>query len=216
MGNRETYMNCAVVDVVPKGSLKTQPSTINARDTARANAVAQAALASYPTLFVANLEGLNKCVAKEMMDVVFNARGKTVAFANGENASAKSSFENGQCIGRGSDDAGSSASSSSSPPSLPDDSSSQSNSDIGNTTSATAPHQQLSQAAAPANNIASEDVSTGAAPFEQVESKLQAYLAQLYGFNTPNQQRATAAETEPAARCATIKCDASSCIARNR
>jgi hypothetical protein len=206
MGNRETYMNCAVVDVVPKGSLKTQPSTINARDTARANAVAQAALASYPTLFV----------AKEMMDVVFNARGKTVAFANGENASAKPSFENGQCIGRGSDDAGSSASSSSSPPSLPDDSSSQSNSDIGNTTSATAPHQQLSQAAAPANNIASEDVSTGAAPFEQVESKLQAYLAQLYGFNAPNQQRATAAETEPAARCATIKCDASFCIARNR
>jgi hypothetical protein len=104
IGNREMYMNCAVVDVVPKGSLRggtTQPPTVNTRDATRANAAAQAALSSYPPLFVANLKSVKDCITKETMDVVFDDPGKTVAFAHGENASAKPSFGSGQCTGRG-------------------------------------------------------------------------------------------------------------------
>tara|TARA_R110002003_G_scaffold191_19_gene14855 strand:+ start:20143 stop:22185 length:2043 start_codon:yes stop_codon:yes gene_type:complete len=117
------YMNCAVVDIVPKGASKrdiehVHSTKLDARDVARTNAAAQRALASYPPLFVANLASINDCVTKETFDVVFDNPGRRVAFADGESGSAKPSFRKGLCTGRGSKSAGSS-SSSSSPPSSP-------------------------------------------------------------------------------------------------
>jgi hypothetical protein len=114
-------MNCAVVDVVPKGSHDkskrgSQSETLEARDTSKVNTAAQSALSSYPPIFVANLAKINDCVTKETQDVTFDAPGKDVAFADGKSRSAAPSFNQGKCTGRGSDGAGSSSSSSSSPP----------------------------------------------------------------------------------------------------
>jgi hypothetical protein len=117
-------MNCAVVDIVPKGSHSkskrgSHARTLEARDTSKVNTAAQNALSSYPPLFVANLANINKCVTSETQDVIFDAPGQDVAFADGKSRSAAASFGKGQCTGRGSDGAGSSSSSSSSPPPPP-------------------------------------------------------------------------------------------------
>jgi hypothetical protein len=127
IGNREMYMNCAVVDVVPKGSndnddkdkkrqLVIPEPDIEKRDTQHANAAAQKALSSYPGLFVANLKSINDCVTKETQDVIFDTPGKSVQFADGQKSSAKPSFGKGKCTGKGSKSAGSSSPNSSSPP----------------------------------------------------------------------------------------------------
>lgn len=119
IGNREMYMNCAVVNIVPKGSKHSrdaQPEALSPRDTAIANAAAQSALSSYPSLFVANLAGVNDCVTKETQDVMFDNPGNNVQYADGKSGGAKPSFGKGQCTGRGSKNAGSSSPSSSSPP----------------------------------------------------------------------------------------------------
>jgi hypothetical protein len=121
------YMNCAVVDVVPKGSndnddkdkkrqLVIPEPDIEKRDTQHANAAAQKALSSYPGLFVANLKSINDCVTKETQDVIFDTPGKSVQFADGQKSSAKPSFGKGKCTGKGSKSAGSSSPNSSSPP----------------------------------------------------------------------------------------------------
>jgi hypothetical protein len=111
------YMNCAVVDVKPKGSRNKrwdgQPEKITARDVARANVAAQTALSGYPPLFVANLKTINSCVTKETTDVVFDNPGKDVAFADGTSRSVSASFAKSKCTGQGSKSAGSSSSSSS-------------------------------------------------------------------------------------------------------
>ena len=54
------YMNCAVVDIVPLGSKSHKH--VNSRDVAQVNAAAQAALSSYPPLFLANLADVNDCI----------------------------------------------------------------------------------------------------------------------------------------------------------
>lgn len=112
-------MNCAPVNIVPKGSKHSrdaQPETLSPRDTAIINAAAQSALSSYPQLFVANLASVNDCVTKETQDVIFDNPGNTVQYADGKSGSAKPSFGKGQCTGRGNKNAGSSSPSSSSPP----------------------------------------------------------------------------------------------------
>ncbi|KAF2741100.1 putative endoglucanase, partial [Polyplosphaeria fusca] len=58
VGNREMYMNCAVVNI--KG----------------ARLDAQAALSRLPDLYVANLKGVNDCTTKETVDVIFGNPGK--------------------------------------------------------------------------------------------------------------------------------------------
>ncbi|KAH7090777.1 hypothetical protein FB567DRAFT_299670 [Paraphoma chrysanthemicola] len=121
VGNREMYMNCAVVDIVPKGAskrdLEVRSEPLDARDVAMVNAAAQRALASYPPLFVANLASVNDCITKETYDVVFDDPGQSIAFADGQSRSAKPSFRKGECTGSGIKSAGSSSSSSSPPPS---------------------------------------------------------------------------------------------------
>ncbi|KAF1836890.1 hypothetical protein BDW02DRAFT_203230 [Decorospora gaudefroyi] len=122
VGNREMYMNCTVVDIVPPGTKRSkyQPShNLAVRDTARVNAVAQASLATYSDMFVANLASINKCVAPETYDVVFDnpGRGGAVAFGDGITASSKPSFKRGACIGKGHTRASTSSDSVSAPPS---------------------------------------------------------------------------------------------------
>jgi hypothetical protein len=121
IGNREMYMNCAPVNIVPKGShdkskRESEWETLEARDVQKVNTAAQSALSSYPSLFVANLKSINDCETKETQDVMFDAPGKDVAFADGKSRSVAPSFGDGKCTGKGGDSAGSSSSSSSSPP----------------------------------------------------------------------------------------------------
>ncbi|KAF2497559.1 hypothetical protein BU16DRAFT_456589, partial [Lophium mytilinum] len=66
-GNREMYMNCAVVDI-----------TGNARS--RSKRAATAALARLPSIYVANLADINSCKTVEMHDVVFPDPGKDVEY----------------------------------------------------------------------------------------------------------------------------------------
>lgn len=97
------YMNCAVVNIVPRKSRsKTKkPPQLATRDVTRANAAAQAALAGYPDLFVANLKNINSCVTKETVDVVFDDPGRTVAFGDGITGSTSPSYQRGACVGSG-------------------------------------------------------------------------------------------------------------------
>ncbi|KZM21495.1 uncharacterized protein EKO05_0006239 [Ascochyta rabiei] len=95
IGNREMYMNCAVVDITNKAMGK--------RDS---QAAAAAALSRYPDLFVANLAGINSCKIQETTDVVFDNPGKQVSYGDGDSASMRPSFAKGQCTGKGSKDAG--------------------------------------------------------------------------------------------------------------
>ncbi|KAH7382159.1 hypothetical protein BKA66DRAFT_418321, partial [Pyrenochaeta sp. MPI-SDFR-AT-0127] len=72
LGNREMYMNCAVVDIVPRENRKKSNKH-----------PAQAVLSSYPDLFVANLASINDCKTKETFDVVFGDPGNDVVFGAG-------------------------------------------------------------------------------------------------------------------------------------
>jgi hypothetical protein len=104
VGNREMYMNCAVVDIVKRGtktSRQARAQQLATRDTAKANAVAQAALSSYPDLFVANLARINNCVAPETFDVVFDSPGRSITYGDNVSRSSKPSFGNGTCTGKG-------------------------------------------------------------------------------------------------------------------
>ncbi|KAH9875449.1 hypothetical protein J1614_004941 [Plenodomus biglobosus] len=108
IGNREMYMNCAVVDIVPKKrkSGGRPPATgnaprLNGRDVARANAAAQSLLAGYPDLFVANLKNINSCTVRETMNVVFDDPGHSVSFSDGASGSSSPTFKRGVCKGAG-------------------------------------------------------------------------------------------------------------------
>ncbi|KAI8935020.1 hypothetical protein NX059_008685 [Plenodomus lindquistii] len=121
IGNREMYMNCAVVTIVPnkrKGGRR-PPSTPNTpmlkgRDVSRANAAAQSLLAGYPDLFVANLKNVNSCTIKETVDAIFDNPGRAVSFGDGASESSSPSFKRGMCTGAGLSSADSSAYSSTS------------------------------------------------------------------------------------------------------
>jgi hypothetical protein len=116
------YMNCACVEVVPKGThskrLTGPQKKLSARDVARTNVAAHSALASLPDLFVANLQAINNCVTTETTDVIFDEPGNDVAYADGKSRDTAASFSKNKCTGKGSQSAGSS-SSSSAPPSGP-------------------------------------------------------------------------------------------------
>jgi hypothetical protein len=102
--NREMYMNCAVVDIVKrdtKTSRQEGAPQLATRDTAKANAAAQAALSPYPDLFVANLERINECVAPETFDVLFDNPGRAVVYGDNISPSSKPSFSKGACTGKG-------------------------------------------------------------------------------------------------------------------
>src|SRR5690242_10993872 len=118
------YMNCAVVDIQPNklgkavqkddddsddedsedtsksdysGPNPKSDSNNNRRDTVVTYAKAQAALSSYPDLFVANLAKINDCKTKETVDVVFGNPGKDVTYEDNESSSAKPSYKRGEC-----------------------------------------------------------------------------------------------------------------------
>ncbi|KAF2803618.1 uncharacterized protein BDZ99DRAFT_399630, partial [Mytilinidion resinicola] len=69
-GNREMYMNCAVVDIAGNGRPKSRRA-------------ANAALARLPNVYVANLADINSCKTVEMHDVVFPDPGKDVEYGGG-------------------------------------------------------------------------------------------------------------------------------------
>ncbi|PZD27799.1 PGA2 domain containing protein [Pyrenophora tritici-repentis] len=225
VGNREMYMNCAVVNIVPRGtrttSSKPSPSQhLTVRDTAKVNAVAQAALASYSDLFVANLAGINTCVAPETHDVVFGDPGRAVQFGDNVGAASKPTFQRNACTDKGHTSAGTSSDSASSP-SPPSSSVSSTGGDDGQWHGGDSTQQQSSTAsssivaandgkynpvmhasttgqktpspslALQQNNLQAVDVQQGnKQPNAQVQKELNAYLARLYGTKTPNKQRA--------------------------
>ncbi|KAH9865295.1 hypothetical protein IAQ61_009242 [Plenodomus lingam] len=124
IGNREMYMNCAVVDIVPKKrtsggggrrpSRSSGGSRLKGRDVSHANAAAQSLLAGYPDLFVANLKNVNSCNIREAVTVVFDDPGRSLSFGAGQSESAAPSFKRGTCRGAGLNSADSAAYSSTS------------------------------------------------------------------------------------------------------
>jgi hypothetical protein len=218
------YMNCAVVNVVPKGSHEEAKRSelsvgIEKKDVQRANAAAQAALSSYPELFVANLKSVNDCVTKESQDVIFDTPGKNVQFADGQSSSGKPSFGTKKCTGKGSKNAGSSSPPSSpgqwtpSPPSNPGGDTTNCNDGQYHPACYGGPASQKplsgSVASAPAQAKAQvkaapqaqgkqqvQDVKTGGKPPPQVEKELDTYLKSLYG-NSRLSKRATCDNTNP-------------------
>jgi hypothetical protein len=221
IGNREMYMNCAVVEVVPKGTHSKRQTfsqkKISARDVARTNVAAQSSLASLPDLFVANLKAINNCVTVETTDVVFDAPGNDVAFADGKSSGAAASFAKDKCTGKGSQNADVSSSSSSLPPSGPpppgasssgnnekpqpspssskcDNSDGQWHPDCpGSSSSQKAASSSMSTEAAPAQQApqqqSMQDVRTGKEPSAKVEQQLDVYLSGLYGGKVPSGKR---------------------------
>ncbi|EDU48967.1 conserved hypothetical protein [Pyrenophora tritici-repentis Pt-1C-BFP] len=215
----------AVVNIVPRGtrttSSKPSPSQhLTVRDTAKVNAVAQAALASYSDLFVANLAGINTCVAPETHDVVFGDPGRAVQFGDNVGAASKPTFQRNACTDKGHTSAGTSSDSASSP-SPPSSSVSSTGGDDGQWHGGDSTQQQSSTAsssivaandgkynpvmhasttgqktpspslALQQNNLQAVDVQQGnKQPNAQVQKELNAYLARLYGTKTPNKQRA--------------------------
>jgi hypothetical protein len=206
-------MNCAVVDIVKRGtktSRHERSQRLVTRDTAKVNAVAQAALSSYPDLFVANLASINKCVAPETFNVVFDDPRRAVAYGDKVCASSKPSFGRGACTGRGRPTAPTTVLSVSPPP--PGGSGSSSNS-LQSSTSASGgndgqwhpdlhggstntqqtssqhqhtssqPQQALNQPQRAKADLQPVDVQSGLAPCPEVEKELNAYLASLYGGN---------------------------------
>ncbi|KAJ4368792.1 hypothetical protein N0V83_005874 [Neocucurbitaria cava] len=166
VGNREMYMDCAVVDIVPptRSSHSSHPmipsssNTVESRGVAHANAAAQALLASYPDMFVANLKSINDCVVKETFDVVFDDPGNDVEYGDGITPSSTPSFTGDECTGKGLLTAGSVSSSSSS-----------SSSD---------------------SNLQPVDVhGDGKQPDQDVEDALNMYLKSLYKTGATSQQR---------------------------
>ncbi|KAE8846256.1 hypothetical protein HRS9139_00823 [Pyrenophora teres f. teres] len=225
VGNREMYMNCAVVNIVPRGtrtsSSKPSPSQhLTVRDTAKVNAAAQAALASYPDLFVANLAGINNCVAPETYDVVFGDPGRAVQFGDNVGAASKPTFQRNTCTGKGHTSAGASSGSALSPP-PPSSSVSSTGGDDGQWHGGDSRQQQSSTASSSTvtgkdrkynpsihgsttgektpspslalqqNSLQPVDVQQGnKQPDAQVQKELKAYLARLYGTKAAKQQRA--------------------------
>jgi hypothetical protein len=100
IGNREMYMNCAVVDLVGASSFSS--SRQRASTEASSAAVAQAALSRYPDLYVANLKGVNDCVTRETTDVIFDNPGADVVYGDGLSASSsRIKRRTGSCTGAG-------------------------------------------------------------------------------------------------------------------
>ncbi|KAF2446843.1 lytic polysaccharide monooxygenase, partial [Karstenula rhodostoma CBS 690.94] len=82
IGNREMYMNCAVVDLISASSFSSSARQ-RASTKFSSTAVAQAALSRYPDLYVANLKGVNDCATKETVNAVFDNPGSDVVFSDG-------------------------------------------------------------------------------------------------------------------------------------
>jgi hypothetical protein len=140
IGNREMYMNCAVVDVIGSDSYykkKLKQKRDNYDDTeyeydyadADADAEvaedspmsAQAALSGLPKLYVANLKNVNSCQTRETVDPVFDDPGEDVEYGGDESSAAEAESWNKKrmnkrstCTGTGRKASGGSAPSSSS------------------------------------------------------------------------------------------------------
>ncbi|KAJ4356117.1 uncharacterized protein N0V89_004145 [Didymosphaeria variabile] len=116
IGNREMYMNCAVVDLVNSASTSSsrQRNSASSTKSSSSAAVAQAALSRYPDLYVANLKSVNDCATKETVDVMFDKPGADVLYGDGLSASSsRIKRRNGACTGVGRTTAASSGSDSS-------------------------------------------------------------------------------------------------------
>ncbi|KAF1999099.1 lytic polysaccharide monooxygenase, partial [Amniculicola lignicola CBS 123094] len=82
IGNREMYMNCAVVNI--RGAEYKKRMKRREDDSASVgSAAAQAALSDLPDLYVANLKGVNNCQTKETVDLVFDDPGNDVIYNKG-------------------------------------------------------------------------------------------------------------------------------------
>jgi len=215
------FLTNTVVNIVPRGtqttSSKPSPSQhLAVRDTAKVNAVAQAALASYPDLFVANLASINTCVAPETHDVVFGDPGRAVQFGDDVGSTSKPTFQRKACTGKGHMSA-STSSGSASPPSSPSNSSSSTGGEDGKWHGGDPTQQQppasssntviandgkyntgihkntASQKTPQQNSLGPVEVQQGnKQPSGQVQQELDAYLAALYGTKTHNKHRAAA------------------------
>ena len=86
-GNREMYMNCAVVNIL------SSTNYLGKR-------VSMKALASLPDLWVANLAGINSCKTIEGTDPVFPDPGTDVVYGNGMSSADSASTAVGQCNGK--------------------------------------------------------------------------------------------------------------------
>ncbi|KAF2190816.1 lytic polysaccharide monooxygenase, partial [Zopfia rhizophila CBS 207.26] len=82
VGNREMYMNCAVVDIVGIGEHKGKEAA-ELVDRSSAAQAAQAALQILPDMYVANLQGINDCRTKETTEPVFPDPGEDVVYGKG-------------------------------------------------------------------------------------------------------------------------------------
>jgi hypothetical protein len=184
------YMNCAVIQIVPKASpqsKRTRSIILDARDTAITNAAAQSALSSYPPLFVANLANINSCKTQETQDVVFDSPGKSVVYADSASRSSTSTFAKGKCVGKGS---------AASSPKVNDSPSSPEVNDPPTPSSASSnkctpedgqwhpdcyahPASQITLKS-PAPAQAQADISSAQSVSPKVEAELSAYLKKLY------------------------------------
>ncbi|KAL5118934.1 hypothetical protein ACEQ8H_003063 [Pleosporales sp. CAS-2024a] len=204
VGNREMYMSCAVVDVVPKGSHSKHGGAlaqhIETRGVQHANAAAQEALSSYPPLFVANLKGINNCVTQETDDVIFDTPGNSVQYADEKGSSAKPSFPKGRCVGQGKKGSGSPSPPISpgqwqpSPPSNPGSSiscndghyhpscwgGSASQKSISGSMASASASAKAKPVAQSQDQHEVQDLFTGGDPSPHVQAQLSAYLKLLY------------------------------------
>jgi hypothetical protein len=116
IGNREMYMNCAVVDIVGSSSNDKRDTS----DTSAANA-AQAALKKLPDLYVANLASINSCRVTETQDAIFDNPGADVAYGDGLTASsaATGTGKKSACTGQGRETVGGASALASESPSSP-------------------------------------------------------------------------------------------------
>ncbi|KAF2090284.1 lytic polysaccharide monooxygenase, partial [Saccharata proteae CBS 121410] len=76
VGNREFYMDCAVVEIDGNSGGN---------------------LCSLPNLYVANIEDVNSCATVEGVDPVFPDPGAKVVYGDGMSSSSKASTSSGQC-----------------------------------------------------------------------------------------------------------------------
>lgn len=104
IGNREMYMNCAVVDIEGGNDYK----KIKARDgkyvadEADISASAQLALSGLPDLYVANLAGINDCKTQETRDANFDSPGDDVEYGDSSKPARLSvRAGKGKCTGAG-------------------------------------------------------------------------------------------------------------------
>ncbi|KAF2262377.1 hypothetical protein CC78DRAFT_606243, partial [Lojkania enalia] len=73
VGNREMYMNCAVVDIIGKEDSRKKRSLNDDYE--------WAALARLPDMYVANLKGINDCTTSESVDAIFDDPGNDVVYS---------------------------------------------------------------------------------------------------------------------------------------